>query len=873
MDAEAGVDRILGDPRRAIVTMAVPILVSLVVVEVNSLVDRAWCAGLGVEALAGISVVRPIYNVYVGLGTGIGVGAAAVIARNIGAGRPRDSSVCAVQSLLLALAFALAATPVLYILQPSLLHLIGTEDTFDATMGYMTCYTLGLTLIVTNGVVGGILNGQGSASLSTATMIILAVGNMVLDPLFIYGLDLGLQGASLATMAATAVSLAVGLWFVFGRWTFLTYGRSDARPDAVHMGAVAKAGVPQMLEYVVIYFMDAVMNVIVISVGGSEGLTIYSTPDAVVALMLLPSMAVGSALVTVASAAYGQRDPERMRESMLFATKLTMGIVLVPFLIAEAVPSEVLIPFTYSDDTEPLRGQMADALRIMAPYSFLFSMTPLCSGLLQAMRHPEYSVAIAIVRNLVIIGFYLVGAQFSLFAILYGLDAGHLVGALIIVAVAHRTFRGVKRDLSESRDVSVRGVRRPAHRDRREHGRKNGRPSKRGTTSRFPIIRKKSQMVGPMRFGLTTSRLSVGRSSQSKLRALVGIPRINRFHINVCDRRTTSARTGPEDGKSAFIVRERSSGHDRGVRGEDAADTQERVPASDRPAGRHSGLLHRAVALRLRPHGGQVGRRHRRHMRRRRGRRLRPAHRREGRGRRHHGQAGQEVHRPPRAGHRHQDRRHRRSPQLQRLGDQEGHLQDLRRQRNRHRDIDQVHRKEGADLHHREDGGAAPDREEPHQGGARMPGAFHWMRIQEFCYATEDEERVGEAFGALVGEEAEVDVDISEGEHGNRMQIFQCRLTRQKEYKDLFARLGDGIVSQILDEVEDRVDEDGMLYFRLDKQKAVQGTWELTHTGDSIAVTGKVAANPAKREVAVQVMRDFLGSLLQSPSQRATGRP
>ena len=97
MDAEARVATMLGNPKRAIIAMAIPIILSLLVAEVNMLADRAWCSGLGVEALASIAVVRPIYNVYSGLGAGLGVGAAAVISRYIGAERPSDASSGAIQ--------------------------------------------------------------------------------------------------------------------------------------------------------------------------------------------------------------------------------------------------------------------------------------------------------------------------------------------------------------------------------------------------------------------------------------------------------------------------------------------------------------------------------------------------------------------------------------------------------------------------------------------------------------------------------------------------------------------------------------------------------------------------------------------------------
>ena len=101
MDAEARVDLLLGNPRKAVVALAIPIIISLIVAEVNALADRAWCSGMGVEALAAVALVRPIYSVYMGLGSGLGVGGAAVISRYLGAERPKDASAAAVQALLM----------------------------------------------------------------------------------------------------------------------------------------------------------------------------------------------------------------------------------------------------------------------------------------------------------------------------------------------------------------------------------------------------------------------------------------------------------------------------------------------------------------------------------------------------------------------------------------------------------------------------------------------------------------------------------------------------------------------------------------------------------------------------------------------------
>ena len=444
MDAETRVATLLGDPKKAVIAMAIPIMLSLVVAEVNSLADRAWCSGLGVDAIAAISVVRPMYNVYVGLGSGLGVGAAAVISRNIGAGRKKDASSCAIQAIIIGLVFGIALTPILYLVQPGLLDVIGSEDIHGVTMSYMTCYTLSLAIIVANGVIGGVLNGQGAAGLSTTMMIVLAVSNMILDPIFIYVLGFGITGASMATVIATVLSMSLGLWYMFGRKTFLRYDRSVLGFDLSHMRSIAKAGIPQMLEFVVIYAMDMVLNMIVISCAGSEGLTIYSTPDAIVCIMIVPAMAVGSAVVTVASSAYGQRNIARMQEAFRFSVKFGIGMVLATVILVELIPSVFMSLFTYSGEMAALKPQMVDTMRILAIYAPMFSMTPICSGFLQAMKYPSFSVIIAVVRNLILIGLFLIAATISLTAICWFLVLGHLIGAMIIITVTFFTFRHVR---------------------------------------------------------------------------------------------------------------------------------------------------------------------------------------------------------------------------------------------------------------------------------------------------------------------------------------------------------------------------------------------------------------------------------------------
>ena len=142
-----------------------------------------------------------------------------------------------------------------------------------------------------------------------------------------------------------------------------------------------------------------------------------------------------------------------------------------------------------------------------------------------------------------------------------------------------------------------------------------------------------------------------------------------------------------------------------------------------------------------------------------------------------------------------------------------------------------------------------------------MQATFHWLRIETFCYATEKEELVSRVFRDLVGTD-EFQTDVSESEHGNQMLILQHMVTKQREMDEIFARLGEGLLNDLMEDLENRIDEDCVFYTRLDKQKAVCGEYRVAHHGDVISITGKVASNPARKEVAMENMSQFLKKLI-----------
>ncbi|MGM0716154.1 MAG: RNA-binding protein [Halobacteriota archaeon] len=136
---------------------------------------------------------------------------------------------------------------------------------------------------------------------------------------------------------------------------------------------------------------------------------------------------------------------------------------------------------------------------------------------------------------------------------------------------------------------------------------------------------------------------------------------------------------------------------------------------------------------------------------------------------------------------------------------------------------------------------------------------FHYVDLRTFCYATEDEKRVEAALRTFLPEEIGITREVTKGHSGDRILIFSVRLERADEVRHVLAKLTElGDFDRLLDELEDRIDDNCAFYIGLDKQAAYKGNVEL---GDGLMLRGKVEAYPAKKERAIETATGALEEL------------
>lgn len=135
---------------------------------------------------------------------------------------------------------------------------------------------------------------------------------------------------------------------------------------------------------------------------------------------------------------------------------------------------------------------------------------------------------------------------------------------------------------------------------------------------------------------------------------------------------------------------------------------------------------------------------------------------------------------------------------------------------------------------------------------------FHYVDLRAFCYATEDDQRVEKALRTFLPEEYPIERNETEGHHGDRILVFSARVENADDVRHVLSTLDDleGTSKQaLIDDLDERIDDNCSLFFRFDKQAAYEGT---VRQGEGITFRAKVEAYPAKKETAVENARSAL---------------
>lgn len=449
MSSQKDLDKLLGEPKAAIRSMAVSFLIAFSVVEINQFVDTFWVSGLGVGPASAISTVVPVYGLMMCLALGVSAGATTTIAFRLGRGERDAAGRLASNSIILGLILSVIASIAVALSLDTLIDLMGAQNVRDDAVMYMLPYLLMSPAVMLLSIVGGLLRGEGAAKRSTYVQVASAVLNMSLDPIFIYVLGMGVFGAGLATTVSSLMALLLALsWYLRGKTT-VPINRGNFRPQRESLSEVMGVGGPKTVQMAISNLTDLLQRVFLIIAGGTTAVMLYNYTWRYLGLAGLPGRAVETAQLPVTSSAYGQMDLSKMEEAFRYSVKLCIGITVVAAVFLFIFAEPLMAAVTYEESMRELLPDFVWTLRISVFLMPFLGIAGACSSLLQAMKKAKIPMYVYMVWGVLKLGMYAL-ASYGLLGvdpyegIIYCMVAVHIVLFLVMWILSQHEFKKLK---------------------------------------------------------------------------------------------------------------------------------------------------------------------------------------------------------------------------------------------------------------------------------------------------------------------------------------------------------------------------------------------------------------------------------------------
>ena len=301
-------------PKKALWTLALPILAGMAIQTIYTIVDMIYIGRLSGEAIAAVAFNMPLLFFVLGLSMGLGSGVTASIARFIGANDKINADNSAEHALILAAFISIIMVVVGLLFGKQMLLILGaTPDIINLSWSYLRVISFGLFFMVFSGFFRSILSGEGDMK---TPMVISAVGtvlNIILDPIFIFVLDYGVAGAAIATVISQATVFTIFIYmFMVKEHTYVTFKMRSFSFSKFIIFDIIKVGVPASMAMIIMSVGQAVFNKILVSYS-EFSVAAFQVGSRIDVVIFLPIMAIATALTTLVGMFYGAKDFENVK--------------------------------------------------------------------------------------------------------------------------------------------------------------------------------------------------------------------------------------------------------------------------------------------------------------------------------------------------------------------------------------------------------------------------------------------------------------------------------------------------------------------------------------------------------------------------------
>ncbi len=389
---------------KCIVTQAIPLTIAQLVQLLYNVVDRIYLGHMGDGdslALTGVGLTFPVITLIMAFTALFGNGGVPLFAMARGRGDDEEAEKILGNSFALLLFSSVFLIAAGYLFHKPILFAFGaSEDSFVYASEYLNIYLLGTVFSMISTGMNGYINAQGFPKIGMCSIIIGAVANIILDPIFIFVFDMGVAGAALATVISQACSAVWILFFLFGKRAIVSLKKSNIRIRKEITVEILKLGTANFIMQGTNCAVQVACNTTLQSYGGDTYVGIMTVTNSVRDIVLLPVFGIVNGAQPVVSFNYGARAYDRTKSAIRFNTYVASVYTMVMWLLI------LLFPRFWFGIFSDEATMIAPGIEMLKMYFFGFVFMALQSSgqsVFQAVGDAKHAIFFSLLRKAIIV--------------------------------------------------------------------------------------------------------------------------------------------------------------------------------------------------------------------------------------------------------------------------------------------------------------------------------------------------------------------------------------------------------------------------------------------------------------------------------------
>lgn len=389
---------------RLLLTMSVPIMISMLVQALYNIVDSVFVAMISENSLTAVSLAFPAQNLMLAISTGTGVGINALLSRSLGEKNFQKANQTAANAIFLTLCsyivFAIAGilfSRTFFLAQTDVAEIVDGGTTY---LTICTVFSFGSFFQITT---ERLLQATGKTFYTMITQGLGAIINIIFDPIFIFGLfglpKMGIAGAAAATVLGQIIAAILGLIINIKKNKEIHISMKGFRPDGNIIKNIYLVGVPSIIMAAIGSVMTFAMNKILIAFS-TTATAVFGVYYKLQSFVFMPLFGLNNGMVPIIAYNYGAKKPARMMKTLKLSIHYAVSIMFVGFLVFELFPGQLLSLFSASDKMLAIG---IPALRIIGIHFLVAGFSVVSSSMFQALSHGFYSLWVSLVRQLIVL--------------------------------------------------------------------------------------------------------------------------------------------------------------------------------------------------------------------------------------------------------------------------------------------------------------------------------------------------------------------------------------------------------------------------------------------------------------------------------------